>query len=160
MDNQLNTVSRATPLRMAQVVLLDDRGAEVWNGSLRQFFRDNRMSGAEAKIIVDQLRPRDHIHEPAFVKMGGGVGVEFMLCLLDSGDDRVRARRRCEHGHWPLTCEQCADVNALDFNYDLQVWTRRGLIQRCGHPESMACGCNGRKFAGMTVEVARLGGAR
>lgn len=36
------------------------------------------------------------------------------------------------------------------FDYDLQVWVRAGIVQSCGHPESMRCGCNARKYAGMT----------
>lgn len=40
------------------------------------------------------------------------------------------------------------------FDYDLQVWVRDGRVQRCGHPDTMACGCNGRAYAGLTIAEA------
>jgi hypothetical protein len=40
------------------------------------------------------------------------------------------------------------------FNYDLQVWTRAGIVQMCGHPETMRqhgpC-CNAARLAGRQV---------
>jgi hypothetical protein len=38
------------------------------------------------------------------------------------------------------------------FDYDLQTWVVGGIIQDCGHPKQMACGCNGRKHEGQSVE--------
>ena len=41
------------------------------------------------------------------------------------------------------------------FDYDLQVWVIKGIVQRCGHPESMDCQCNARIHAGKLLsEVA------
>lgn len=160
MDNTQVTVSHGASLKLARVVLMDDRGAAVWDGTLRQFFRDNHMTGADAKLVVEQLRPRGHLMEPAFVKMGGGAGVDFMLCLLESKDDRVRARRRCRHGQWSLSCEMCADARATHFDYDLQVWVRDAKAVRCGHPESMQCSCVGRRFEGMHIEDVRIAFAK
>ena len=34
------------------------------------------------------------------------------------------------------------------FDYTYQCWVVDGKIQNCGHPESMACGCFGRIWAG------------
>lgn len=34
------------------------------------------------------------------------------------------------------------------FDYDRQCWIQEGIIQRCGHPFEMPCGCFGRKYAG------------
>lgn len=34
------------------------------------------------------------------------------------------------------------------FDYDRQCWVVDYTIQRCGHPENMACRCYGRKHAG------------
>lgn len=31
------------------------------------------------------------------------------------------------------------------YDYENQCWVKDGLIQRCGHPESMNCGCYGRE---------------
>lgn len=48
-----------------------------------------------------------------------------------------------------------ASGNVRDgFDYDLQVWVRDGRVQRCGHPADMACGCNGRAYAGLTIAEA------
>lgn len=38
------------------------------------------------------------------------------------------------------------------FDYANQVWVIDGIIQRCGHPESMDCKCYGKIHAG---EVAQ-----
>lgn len=37
------------------------------------------------------------------------------------------------------------------YDYDNQTWVREGIIQRCGHPESMDCGCYGKLHAGEKV---------
>ncbi len=37
------------------------------------------------------------------------------------------------------------------FDYTRQAWVKDGKYVRCGHPESMACGCFGRLFAGELV---------
>jgi len=44
------------------------------------------------------------------------------------------------------------------YDYDNQCWIKSGIIQRCGHPESMNCNCFGRHWAGWTMEqvVAEL----
>lgn len=34
------------------------------------------------------------------------------------------------------------------FDYELQVCVVNGIIQDCGHPKDMQCGCNARKLAG------------
>ncbi len=41
--------------------------------------------------------------------------------------------------------------NGLLFNgydYTRQAWVKDGLYVRCGHPESMPCGCFGREHVG------------
>ena len=47
----------------------------------------------------------------------------------------------------------------MDYDYDLQVWMdKHGIIMDCGHsPNATAAGpcCNGRRYAGMTVDQAR-----
>lgn len=40
---------------------------------------------------------------------------------------------------------------APEFDYEFQVWTLDGIIQRCGHPEAMRCGCLGRRYAGLAI---------
>lgn len=41
------------------------------------------------------------------------------------------------------------------FDYDFQVWVCDGVIQRCGHKESMDCRCNAKIHAGKLLsEVA------
>lgn len=47
-----------------------------------------------------------------------------------------------------LTCL----TKTRDFDYENQAWVVNGRYIRCGHPESMACGCYGREHAG---EVAK-----
>lgn len=37
------------------------------------------------------------------------------------------------------------------FDYSLQCWIKSGIIQRCGHPESMRCNCYGRAHAGESI---------
>ena len=39
------------------------------------------------------------------------------------------------------------------FDYTRQAWVLDGKYVRCGHPESMVCGCYGRKYEG---EPSRL----
>lgn len=39
-------------------------------------------------------------------------------------------------------------VNGFDYNN--QAWVEDGKYVRCGHPESMHCGCYGRRFEGLT----------
>ena len=34
------------------------------------------------------------------------------------------------------------------FDYDAQCWIVDGIVQRCGHPENMNCGCYGRLHEG------------
>lgn len=34
------------------------------------------------------------------------------------------------------------------FDYEHQAWVKDGYYVRCGHPESMACGCYGREHEG------------
>jgi len=43
------------------------------------------------------------------------------------------------------------------FDYDLQVWVIDGVIQDCGHPDSMRCAsyCNQRKYHGMKLSEVR-----
>ena len=44
----------------------------------------------------------------------------------------------------------------VKFDYDLQVWTIGGVVQECGHPQSMRPGCcNADRFKGLKVEEAR-----
>ena len=35
------------------------------------------------------------------------------------------------------------------FDYDRQAWVKGGKYVRCGHPESMNCGCYGRENEGL-----------
>jgi hypothetical protein len=43
----------------------------------------------------------------------------------------------------------------IEFNYENQCWIVDGIIQRCGHPEEMQCGCFGKVYAGVPfAEVA------
>lgn len=34
------------------------------------------------------------------------------------------------------------------FDYERQVWIIEGIVQRCGHPETVNCGCYGKSHAG------------
>lgn len=38
------------------------------------------------------------------------------------------------------------------FDYELQVWVIDGVVQRCGHPETMKNCCNGSKYAGQRID--------
>ncbi len=41
----------------------------------------------------------------------------------------------------------------ISFDYRLQVWVINGIIQNCGHPESMRPNCcNGDRFKGLRIE--------
>ncbi len=42
-----------------------------------------------------------------------------------------------------------------DFDYELQVWVKNNIIQRCGHPISMRQCCNAGKYHGLPVEEAK-----
>lgn len=48
-----------------------------------------------------------------------------------------------------------ANVNGYD--YKRQAWVKNGRYQRCGHPDSMVCGCYGREHIGEPVTVESLG---
>lgn len=39
------------------------------------------------------------------------------------------------------------------YDYKNQAWIRNGRYERCGHPESMDCGCYGRLHAGELAEA-------
>ena len=41
------------------------------------------------------------------------------------------------------------------FDYQLQCWVINGIIQRCGHPDLMKCGCYGRDHAGERIQDTR-----
>jgi hypothetical protein len=43
------------------------------------------------------------------------------------------------------------------YDYEHQSWVEEGRYLDCGHPQSMRCGCYGRRFAGLTAqEIAML----
>ena len=46
-----------------------------------------------------------------------------------------------------------AGVIQNGFSYKLQVWIRNFIIQDCGHPDAMACGCHARTHRGEEVRV-------
>lgn len=64
-------------MKFAQIVVLDESGFEVWDGSLRQFARDNAMGAAEVAALVAELRV-----EQAPASFGGGAGHQFLVCLV------------------------------------------------------------------------------
>lgn len=50
--------------------------------------------------------------------------------------------------------EMQAGVIKNGFSYTHQCWIRDFVIQRCGHPETMDCGCFGKRHAGEQTRVA------
>jgi hypothetical protein len=44
------------------------------------------------------------------------------------------------------------------YDYANQAWVVDGKYVRCGHPESMACGCYGRVHAGEETKLPALAG--
>jgi hypothetical protein len=44
--------------------------------------------------------------------------------------------------------QDAMDKARQSYDYEKQVWILDGKYQRCGHPESMGCGCYGRTHAG------------
>lgn len=40
------------------------------------------------------------------------------------------------------------------FDYANQAWVRDGKYVRCGHPETMDCGCYGKAHAGESVSLS------
>jgi hypothetical protein len=40
------------------------------------------------------------------------------------------------------------------FDYENQAWVADGKYIRCGHPDSMACGCYGKEHEGQPVRVS------
>jgi hypothetical protein len=69
-------------MKYADVVLMDEQGADVWEGSLREFFRDNGMGRADARAIIDQLRPRQDTGHMEPATIGGGAAPQFELMLI------------------------------------------------------------------------------
>jgi hypothetical protein len=43
------------------------------------------------------------------------------------------------------------------FDYDLQCWVRKYIVQDCGHKQGTGCGCFGRCNWGQTITMAREG---
>ena len=39
------------------------------------------------------------------------------------------------------------------YDYDNQAWYKNGVYIRCGHPDSMDCGCFGKTNEGMAVAI-------
>jgi hypothetical protein len=82
MNANENQSSAGTSMKLAAVVLMDESGAYVWEGTLTQFFRDNAMDRDQRREIVRGLRPRadmPEFSEPVFI--GGGAAPEFALLL-------------------------------------------------------------------------------
>ena len=46
------------------------------------------------------------------------------------------------------------------FDYENQAWVINGLYIRCGHPESMNCGCYGREHQGEAVSIEAAANVR
>jgi hypothetical protein len=46
------------------------------------------------------------------------------------------------------------------FDYEHQAWVKDGKYVRCGHPDSMNCGCFGKVWQGHTVAQIEGIGAR
>jgi hypothetical protein len=42
---------------------------------------------------------------------------------------------------------------AIWFDYERQAWVESGKYVKCGHPDSMNCGCYGKRHEGERVEV-------
>ena len=45
------------------------------------------------------------------------------------------------------------DNVSVAFDYTNQAWVVNGLYERCGHAESVACGCFGRAHAGNAADL-------
>jgi len=39
------------------------------------------------------------------------------------------------------------------YDYNLQVWVRRGVVLCCGHPDPAFCGCNAAAYHGGQVAL-------
>ncbi len=53
----------------------------------------------------------------------------------------------------PFSFKESKMKKDISFDYRLQVWVKNGIIQNCGHPESMRPGCcNGDRLKGLKVE--------
>ena len=44
-------------------------------------------------------------------------------------------------------------MNETLYDYERQAWVVNGCYERCGHPDSMACDCYGRKHAGERTDT-------
>lgn len=59
-----------------------------------------------------------------------------------------------------MNADEFQDGNLYNgYDYDLQCWVKKGIIQDCGHPDFMRCECMARKHAGEPIEYtqAQLG---
>ena len=56
-----------------------------------------------------------------------------------------------------MSTEEKRDIR---YDYDLQVWVINGVVEICGHPDSMRpdgmCCCNRFRYAGMSQTEARV----
>lgn len=50
--------------------------------------------------------------------------------------------------------EMRAGVIVNGFSYTRQVWIKEFIIQGCGHPETLDCGCFGKQHAGEQARFA------
>ena len=68
----------------------------------------------------------------------------------EMGLDRTRTRiRRVHRGS-----SGCGDAMTAAYDYRLQVWTVGGVVQTCGHPQSMRLSgpcCNQYRYAGQRI---------
>lgn len=54
--------------------------------------------------------------------------------------------------------DEYRDGRLMDgFDYDRQAWVKNGRYIRCGHPETMHCGCYGREHEGEETRRGRDG---
>lgn len=49
------------------------------------------------------------------------------------------------------TNEEIGNIVKNGFDYKLHCWIKDFIIQRCGHPETMSCGCFGKEFEGQDI---------
>ena len=84
-------------------------------------------------------------------------------CLIATAYNAVRALPgfNMSYGEFSRQVEAQITVDeppepfaANGFDYDNQAWVIDGTYRRCGHPDSMSCGCYGREHEGEMVSAA------
>lgn len=67
-------------MKLANIVVMDEQGREVWFGSLHSWLRANCLGLDGARNVVSQMRP--FCGRPSVAEVGGGAAPSFFVSVV------------------------------------------------------------------------------